>query len=1248
MKKFLSMFIALAMVLSLFAGVGVHTAKAATTATVTVGTATVVVGGTQTIDVTATIPATENIATMQFTLTYDGTKISIPSAEVTAGGLSSTFVANNAGSGAATTLTVGGLAPNLTTGVVGPTVVLAHVTVHGLAAGTTSIALAVTTLADASVASFTTTAVNGSATVTAVPPFPVSMPAPPSSPTVTITGLNTADTYTKLPTYITGTTITGMVVQSGTPTLHFLRIAQSTNGTTWADVSPAIRYPANGAGYLYAPFTFSLPLAANMAEGVYRVDVLSDVGVIENFYYFYVAHTSSNIMTSTALKAGATNVVFSGKQEYNAGTVVAVLKMALDLKSGVVVGRTVVNPDGTWSILVTNAIDYGTYNVYASDGRGEFTDGLAEALGAATVGASVSTYDLTNKFGLYAYKSFTVAPGTLTLTKVVEPTLAYADGSVQRWYIYVTDSDGNAVTTGVQGAWDSGVAVTGLTFNTVGNGFYFFQGTPSTIGIANLRVFAPVGAATLGLEIKPVDGYMPRISRIDNLDTAMAIGSTTTLDVYPSFVVNTTGLNNPHRWLKDSAVEVTGPVTVDDSTPGVYKLSFQTGGQAVVTMKALLWNKDTAVADNALTATHYMPTTDFSINPAITSDVVAFTPDSANVGDTQDITVTMKTPSGTTERNNGYVRITGSVADMFTAPASKIYTVDGSLTDTVGSVLVLDARTTSVNVNIVGGKYVFSGITFNHAGTVTIETFDGTMVQTGSFVEAITVNPKVHALTSDVAKFVAGQVYPTVKISGGIAGLAMTAKMGTTVVSPVAVDGTTYVFNFPAGIADVAKVTFKAAYGTDDVYTVDVPVVKPTITLAAPHDDKLITANRAEKVVFALADPITGAALPFTGQTFAIQYTTWDVTGNNDLAVSSLSGHVADVVGSTATAGYGNPAVDVALAKLTLKATINGTVVSFADQLLVSDAIITVTPKDLVLYYNQSNMFSVNALDAHKAPIEGANVWGENDYLQTIPTLVFGGITGADGTVAFQYVPNYIGEIAIDTELGVDPYVVQIVPAPADTTAPVIKVAAGLDGSTVATDVLNLTGSVNEKVSALYVGFNKVDVLPDGSFMTTVKLAAGLNTIDMTAYDLAGNKGTLSIKVTFTAPAAATKTVIVLTVGTDVVMVDGKATSIDAAPEIVNSRTFVPIRFISETFGADVEWLAETQGITITLGNSTIGLQIGNATAVIDGNIVSLPAAPYIKNGRTMVPLRVISDAFGGDVVWDAALRTITITYIQP
>ena len=191
-----------------------------------------------------------------------------------------------------------------------------------------------------------------------------------------------------------------------------------------------------------------------------------------------------------------------------------------------------------------------------------------------------------------------------------------------------------------------------------------------------------------------------------------------------------------------------------------------------------------------------------------------------------------------------------------------------------------------------------------------------------------------------------------------------------------------------------------------------------------------------------------------------------------------------------------------------------------------------------------------------------------------------------------------------------------------------------------------LTGKVsdNKGVTKLTVGYQVIDILPDGSFAANVVLVEGLNTIEVKAYDAAGNVGTATVKVTYTKPVDTTTT-LVLTIGTDIVSVNGKATSIDAAPEIVAGRTFVPIRFISESFGATVEWLPETQGITITLGDHTIGLQIGNSTAVIDGSIISLPAAPYIKNGRTMVPLRVISEAFGGNVVWDPATRTITIVY---
>jgi hypothetical protein len=136
--------------------------------------------------------------------------------------------------------------------------------------------------------------------------------------------------------------------------------------------------------------------------------------------------------------------------------------------------------------------------------------------------------------------------------------------------------------------------------------------------------------------------------------------------------------------------------------------------------------------------------------------------------------------------------------------------------------------------------------------------------------------------------------------------------------------------------------------------------------------------------------------------------------------------------------------------------------------------------------------------------------------------------------------------------------------------------------------------------------------------------------------------------VTITTAPVAIKRVIVLTIGTDIVTVDGKATSVDAAPEIVASRTFVPVRFIAETFGSTVTWIPATRSITIVLGTTTIGLQIGNKTAVINGKIIALEAAPYIKNSRTMVPLRVISESFGGDVAWDPALHTITITYLLP
>jgi len=122
-------------------------------------------------------------------------------------------------------------------------------------------------------------------------------------------------------------------------------------------------------------------------------------------------------------------------------------------------------------------------------------------------------------------------------------------------------------------------------------------------------------------------------------------------------------------------------------------------------------------------------------------------------------------------------------------------------------------------------------------------------------------------------------------------------------------------------------------------------------------------------------------------------------------------------------------------------------------------------------------------------------------------------------------------------------------------------------------------------------------------------------------------------------------TTIVLAIGSTTATVNGTSVGLDVAPEILGGRTFVPIRFIAETFGADVKWLAEAQNITITLGDHVIGLQVGNPSSVVNGSVIPMEAAPYIKNSRTMVPLRLIAQAFGSDVVWDPIGRTVTITY---
>jgi len=99
----------------------------------------------------------------------------------------------------------------------------------------------------------------------------------------------------------------------------------------------------------------------------------------------------------------------------------------------------------------------------------------------------------------------------------------------------------------------------------------------------------------------------------------------------------------------------------------------------------------------------------------------------------------------------------------------------------------------------------------------------------------------------------------------------------------------------------------------------------------------------------------------------------------------------------------------------------------------------------------------------------------------------------------------------------------------------------------------------------------------------------------------------------------------------------------DQDPMIVNDRTMVPVRAIFEAMGASVEWNAETQTVISRLGNLTVVMVIDNPVMTINGGIKTMDTAPIIRGGRTLVPVRAVSESFGCEVAWDGNKRLVSI-----
>ncbi|QPC47538.1 stalk domain-containing protein [Mangrovibacillus cuniculi] len=98
-------------------------------------------------------------------------------------------------------------------------------------------------------------------------------------------------------------------------------------------------------------------------------------------------------------------------------------------------------------------------------------------------------------------------------------------------------------------------------------------------------------------------------------------------------------------------------------------------------------------------------------------------------------------------------------------------------------------------------------------------------------------------------------------------------------------------------------------------------------------------------------------------------------------------------------------------------------------------------------------------------------------------------------------------------------------------------------------------------------------------------------------------------------------------------------------PFLTNSRTFVPLRFISEYIGGTVQYNASTKKIDINSNGQKIVITLGQKTATVNGSSKIMEQAPIVRNGTTLVPLRAVTDLLNGKTVFTTATREITLSF---
>lgn len=208
-----------------------------------------------------------------------------------------------------------------------------------------------------------------------------------------------------------------------------------------------------------------------------------------------------------------------------------------------------------------------------------------------------------------------------------------------------------------------------------------------------------------------------------------------------------------------------------------------------------------------------------------------------------------------------------------------------------------------------------------------------------------------------------------------------------------------------------------------------------------------------------------------------------------------------------------------------------------------------------------------------------------------------------------------------------------------DTTPPVLSLNIPSIYK-VTTESFTVSGKTEKDVT-IYINGVEVKPCEDGTFFKDFPLTFGYNKFEIRAIDSAGNE-----TKTTRAVYRIEKKEIILFIGKTTSLVNGKEVKLDTSPFIKNGRTYVPLRFISESIGGAVIWDGNEKKVMITLYDVSLTMWVNKINYYVNSIPYNMDSPPLLlPPGRVFVPIRVVSESLGASVLWDGKEKKVTILY---